>query len=312
MRGFYILIGISIGFLSSVQSQIIEEKIKVKTLDNHQVSSFQYMESSFLNSTLHFELGLGESGVFTSDGLPVGDTTVLKLNSALSFIGLRFGYQQKIKEWIAFYINTDYGARLGTGLESVVTQGVNTILVADVGVKFKLLHNKRDALSGYIKMINTQATIIDVKRYVWELINNQKYARVKRDVPALGFGGGLAYTHVFSPLIGVNLDGRLVYGETLVRGQSEWLYFFGANLDLDFKNSFNVPISLVLGGYANTLLNAFSLEGQLTSTFTARVLYTGSRDFTFGIEFYNGQTPIENTSKRVKVEGFSFTSQFYF
>lgn len=293
-------------------SQSKDSLSKIPTLNGHQYINFEGMKSPYTNTAFFLELGLGESGVFTTDGVPVGDSTIFNLNGELLFVNLRFGYTQRVKDWICFFVNMDYSGRIGNNAESIFISGVNTIITIEPGILFRIRHTEKLALSGYFKLTNTESSIVDVQQYLIDLLNGRPYADLTRDIPALNGGGGLVASYAFGPSIGLNVDGQLVYGETLERTKPTLQYFFGSNVSINFEKWINLPISLVLGGYANTLTNIFSTEGDLTSSFTTKIAYTGSDSFVLALESQSGRTPIENTNRRVQLRALSFTAKFYF
>lgn len=294
------------------QMALCQTSTKNPTLAGHKHVSLGTMKSPFTNTTFFLDMGLGETGVFTTEGVPVGDSTIFNLDGELLFVNLRFGYKQRVKDWISFFVNADYSARLGNSVESIYVSGVNTIITIEPGVLFSIKQSEKFVLAGYFKLTNTESSIVDVSGYVEDLLEGKQYAKLTKDIPALNGGGGLTTMYSISPSIAFHADGQLVYGETLERTPPELQYFLGGNISLNFKKWLNVPITLVTGGYANTQTNVFSTQGNLTSSFLMKLSYTGSDSFVISIESYSGRTPIENTNKRVELNGFSFSSRFYF
>ncbi|WP_422360267.1 hypothetical protein [Reichenbachiella sp.] len=289
-----------------------QSETKIPTLNGHPFTGLGTMKSPYTNTSFFLELGLGETGVFTTEGVPVGDSTVFNLNGELLFVNLRFGYKQRVKKWISFFFNADYSARLGNSAESIYVSGVNTMITIEPGVSFSILEKEKFVLSGYVKLTNTESSIVDVSGFVEDLFAGKKYASLTRDVPALNGGGGLTGIYAIGPSIAFHVDGQLVYGETLERTPPELQYYIGSNVSLNFQKWLNLPITFTTGGYANTLTNVFSTQGNLTSSFLMKLTYTGSESFALSIESYNGRTPIENTNNRVQLRGVSFSSRFYF
>lgn len=296
----------------SLSGLLGQPQLTIPTVAGHKYIGLGTMKSPFTGTSATLELGLGETGVFTTEGVPVGDSSIFSLNGELLFVNLRFGYKQRVKNWISFFVHADYAARLGNSVESIYVSGVNTIITIEPGVLFTILEKEKLALSGYFKITNTESSIVDVSGFVEDLIKGKKYASLTKDVPALNGGGGLTAMYAFNSSIAFHFDGQMVYGETLERKPPELQYFIGSNVSVNFEKWFNVPLSLVTGGYANTLTNVFSTQGNLTSSFLFRLAYTGADNFTISIESYNGRTPIENTNQRVQLRGVSFSSKFYF
>ncbi|WP_420582842.1 hypothetical protein [Reichenbachiella sp.] len=293
-------------------SQPSNSTLKIPTLNDHLYVNFEGMKSPYTNTSFFLELGLGESGVFSTDGVPVGDSTIFNLNGELLFVNLRFGYTQQIKKWICFFVNANYSARTGNNAESLFISGVNTLISIEPGILFKIKHTKKLSLSGYFKLTNTESSIVDIQRYFSDLIKGNPYADITRDVPALNGGGGLVASYAIGPSLAFNFDGQLVYGETLKRESPSMQYFVSSNVSLNFKKWINLPITFIVGGYANTLTNVFSTEGSLTSSFMTKLAYTGSDSFILSIETQSGRTPIEETNNRVQLKAISFAAKFYF
>lgn len=282
------------------------------SLNGHKAMNLSNCRSPFIKTQLYMHLEVGNSAIFSVPGLEVGDTTVLQLTNELLYTRLGIGYQQRIKDWISFYGRFEYGARLGADVATLLIEGVNSIESIEFGVTFKISEGQKHVLSGYLKSHNVIADIIDVKQFVIDIINDDERAAVQKTVPALNAGGGLLFYAAPYSYLGINADAQLSYGEPLLRGGSTWLYNIGGSIDFSFNDWINAPITLVVGGNLSTIPNIFSIDGDLTSTFQLKMAYNKSPDYSISLEYYNGQSPISDSDRRVNIKGIIIGSVFYF
>lgn len=310
-----LILSISIVFIAlqiNAQDSLVLENSLTPMLNGHKFQTFQDMRTPFIRTNFAINFGIGETNKFGVDGIPIGDSTLIKFNNELLFLGFGLTYNQKIKNWAAFYLRFDYSARVGAGVSSILTQGINTITSVESGVNFLVSKSKFHQLSFHLSMTNINAQVVDVTQYVKDLIDGDQTANVTKKVPSLLSGGGVVLAIAPNSLIGFNFDSKIVYGETLVRGASELQYYLAGNIDLDLEELITIPLSVTIGGSTNTIVNAFSIQGDHTTTFNLKLAYSGSDAFLIGIELFKGVTPINNTTRHIGVNGFSFNCNMFF
>ncbi len=296
-----------------------EEKsaLEFPNLQGQKMITLSNMRSAFNNSQAYVNLELGYSSIFSTPGIVIGDSLINQLTNELVYTRLSFVYQQRIKDWISFYARMEYGARVGTGVEAVLTEGINTISSGEFGISFKLSEGEKHRLNGYLKLHNVEAELINVRRYITDVIEGNPYAAVKQKIPALNAGGGLALSTVLFPYLALHTDAHLAYGETLNRNEETYLYFLAGNFDLKTDDWLNIPLSIGFGGSVTNLVGIYSLEGTYTTTLNTRLNYTGSEDFSISIELYSGRTPVAQGSAivdsfHVNVSGAQINCVFHF
>ncbi|MCV9387545.1 hypothetical protein [Reichenbachiella ulvae] len=235
---------------------------KVPELNGHVFNSIEAMRSPFIRTQFGLNMSMANTSVFNSQSVEVGDTTLFSLRNELLYVGLSLRYSQRVKDWANFFMRLNYSARLGTGAQSILTQGISSITSTETGVKFKLSSGKKHQLAMYYSLTNTQASIVDVTAYVNDLIDGADDPSVTQKIPSLISGGGLTFSYAPSHWLGINTDMKMAYGETLKRGESKWQYFYALNMDFYFEELIGFPISLVIGGSTNTQVNTFSIHGE--------------------------------------------------
>ncbi|PIB34276.1 hypothetical protein BFP72_01935 [Reichenbachiella sp. 5M10] len=285
---------------------------KVPYLNAHVVNTLETMRSPFIRTNLDFNMGLATSSSFTTESVQLGDSALLNLNNSLVYVGLSMNYSQRIKDWAGFFFRVDYSARIGAGVQSILTQGINTIVTTETGVKFKVSSSDRHRLSMYYSLTNTQASLVDVSSYINDIINDKPNPSVTQKTTSLLSGGGLSFSYALSHWLAFNSDAKMAYGETLDRGQSKWQYFVGGNTDFYFGELIQIPVSLVLGGTVNTQVNTFSTQGDITANAYVKLAYAGSDAFFVSLSTYYGRTPIEKDNRHVGVVGFLFSTSLFF
>ncbi|MFY0625255.1 MAG: hypothetical protein JXR07_03090 [Reichenbachiella sp.] len=295
----------------STQAQDSLVNISYPTLNGTKVNGFSGMRSPFNNSQAYFQMGIGESERFTTEGVPVGDSTIFNLRNALLYTSLSIGYQQKIKDWISIYGRFNISARLGTGVESIIVQGVNTIEGAEFGVSFKLAEGKKFRLAGYTKLHRVEVEIINVREYIVDLILGDPYAAVQKTVPAQNIGGGILFGIAPFNFLSFSMDGSLSYGETVERHKTIWMYDIQGSLDLALKPLLNVPINLLFGAGSSTMISIYTSTGDYSLLTQAKIMYTGSDAFSIGLELFNAKSPISD-DRHIRLQGGQFTCNFYF
>jgi hypothetical protein len=73
--------------------------------------------SPFTKSHFGMNLGIASASDFENIILEIEGEKIIGLKGSLIFADLNFDYQQKIKDWIAFYAQVGLTARIGTELK---------------------------------------------------------------------------------------------------------------------------------------------------------------------------------------------------
>jgi len=289
-----------------------DSSYRVPILNNHKFLFLNDVRSPYTDSKFNFRIGLGTTDLFNEVSVQFEDTTLSVFNSELSYIDFRIEYNQQIKDWISIYVEILVTARVGTDVESIILQGLNTLESREIGWLFHLSKSKKHLLSGSLRIRNAKATFIDLPEYIEDLLAGQPYASLEQDIPVLVFGSGLLFAYGINETVGFSAEAQLVYGETLVRGGDQFQYFLAGSFDFDMNPLVHIPISFALGGYINTISDMYSFDSSLLSTGNLKINYTGSKAFQFGIEGYRGFTPVDEENKRVGVSGFNFNISLFF
>ena len=311
MRRTGILI-LSLALSFSILGQKKELVEKAPNKNDHEFIIGSDMRSAFQSTQAYLRLELGYSAIFSTPGIQFQDTTIYQLTNEILFTRLGFGYQQRVKDWIAFYARFSFDARIGTGVEAIITEGINTIQSREFGVSFELMDREKFRWSGYATVNSASAEIYDIPQYVRDLVNREANARIKRKILAVnaGFGSLLSYAPYKS--FGISLDNQFTVGETLERGKNSFIHYNAMSLDLMLNHLINVPLSATLSGSMSNLPSIFSITNDTSYNQHFKITYNGSESFFIGIELYGGRTPIRDTTRRVGISGYQLHSVFFF
>ena len=283
------------------------------SLNDHTFIPVSYMASPFFNTRLTMPIGIGSTSNFNFDetGNPALDT-IDGLNGSVLFVNLGMRYSQKLQDWINFYMNVGLTARLGTNVESILSQGFNTVINVKVGSMIKLYDSKKTMLSMSVDVSNYGANFMDINGFVGDIIDGVPDPQIVRKIPALTAGAGLHFAWGINDLFGVTAAGSYAYGETFTRGQSGGRYSIKTGVDVNFNKRFQVPLGLALGYVVTTDAEIVYVDDRSGTMLFWKIAYTGRKDFDIGIETGVMTLPFDDVEEKPKVIVTSFTISYFF
>ena len=130
------------------------DSIKRPKVGDHTFTPVSYSNLPFTNTYLYTTTGVGQSLDLVHQLDPLDGTKLIGLQGEVSFIDIGFSYQQRVRDWLAVYISLNLSARLGTELQSILLQGVNTVSGFEIGWHIRLLESDKVALSTVVELEN--------------------------------------------------------------------------------------------------------------------------------------------------------------
>lgn len=284
----------------------------VPHLNNHYFIPNMDIPSPFIKSHFEMNLGIANSNEFENVILEIDGEKIFGLKGTLLFADLNFDYQQKIKDWIAFNVNVRLTARIGTELQSMLTQGVNTVSSFKMGWLVKLAQGEKYMLSGSIQVNNYSANFINIGDFVKDVIKDSTVTSISKNVPILNGGLGLRYAYGINELLGFQVYGEAIYGESFERGVSDLIYQAGGSFDVNLATKTKVPIGFSTFFVATSLPDVVQVKGKTGTSTGIKLSYSGGQHFNLGLEISRDRVPIPNVDEKIKATAVFITSKYYF
>jgi hypothetical protein len=300
-----VLIGISVFGQS-------EESNNIPHLNQHYFIPNSNTPAPFIKSQFGMNLGIASSNDFENVIIEIDGEKLLALKGSLIFADLNFDYQQKIKDWIAFHLNVGVTARIGTELQSILTQGVNTVSSFRMGWLVKLLKNEKNMLSANIQINNHGANFINIGDFITDLIKDSVKTSITKKVPILNGGIGLRYAHGFNEILGFQGYAGLAYGESFKRGESDFVYRLGGLFDINLATKTKVPLGFGISYSLTSVPDVVQVKGKSASIAGLKISYSGAPHFNLGLEISRSRVPIPDVEEKVNSALIFVTTKYYF
>ncbi len=285
---------------------------KTQILNGHRFPSTSYMRSAFVSTSVQADLGFGATSILTLPGIPVGEYEILSFTGQLVYVDLDVQYQQRFTPWLAMFFSAKMAGRVGSDMSTILADGVNTLAGGDIGWLVRIKETEKFMLSGSVRITNIRGNFINVPEYFEEIINNEPYPSVIKQVPGLAAGFGLRSAYAFNPTYGLQFNLGYQFGETLERGPSQ-SYFAGSILgDIDFNPKQEVPVGFALGYALSTSPVLVMNDGGAANLFLFKIDYTGSNDFELGLQFNMYSTYLKSIDDNAFVKKVMLGFRFYF
>ena len=302
---------LAIIFVTTLNSFAQETEVKNKmqkdiyltkpTLNGHSFSNISSLKSPFINSSFNIIVGAGQSVGFELPAIEIDTFKFKPVKGDVAFSVINFEYKAKLRDWLSFWIDFQLNGRLGTELRSVFSQGVNVSTGYEFGWLFKLWENHKNMLSGAVKVVNMNYSVIDLKGYVENIIQTGEISDnniLFQSVPSLSFSGELRHAVAFNKSLGLSSYIEFGAGEPINRDEDlETMLLLGVAADYDLLPKSDIPIGFSLGYFQNSKPKLSDERFTNPQNIISKISYTGSKDMNAGIEIsYEWSKPnVSNT-----------------
>jgi hypothetical protein len=288
------------------------DSIKRPIVGDHTFTPVTQSNLPFTNSYFYMMTGIGKTTDLVHQLELIDGSRPIGLQGEVSFIDVGFTYQQRVRDWLAVYISFDLSARLGTELQSMLTQGANTMTGFNLGWHFKILDRDKVALSTIAEIQNLEGSFINIMGYVQDVINDHPYPSLSQKIPVLVFSTGLRFAWGLSDLVGLKASLDFAYGESYNRGENGFNMSASAGIDLDFYKRYSLPLGFAFSATITSMSDIVYVQDSYAKLMRAKIAYTKSPDFNLGIEVSYMKIPLFNQDKPPSAVSFALTSRFYF
>lgn len=232
---------------AAAQSTDSEVREKYPALNGHRFSSTSYMNSSFITTHLQADIGYGTTSLLEIPGLQIDEYELFSFTGKVMYLDLDIQYQQGFTPWLALYATIKMAGRLGTDMSTILVDGVNTLSGGTIGWLVRVMNTQKFNMAASVQLSRIDGSFINVPEFIEEVIDNEPYPSVRKNVPSLTAGVGLRGAYAFSPSFGLQFNGDYFYGESFQRGNTRGYIALGVLGDVDFNPKREVPIGLSLG-----------------------------------------------------------------
>lgn len=293
----------------STESQVRE---KYPALNGHRFSSTSYMRSSFITTHVQADIGYGQTSLLEIPGIQVGDYELFSFTGQVMYLDLDLQYQQRFTPWLALFATVKMAGRLGTDMSTILADGVNTMSGGSIGWLVRVMNTPKFNMSASVQLSRVDGSFINVPEFIEEVINNEPYPSVIKNVPSLTAGVGLRGAYAFNPSFGLQFNGDYFYGESFQRGNSTGYFALGVIGDVDFNPKREVPIGLSLGYVLSSSPLVVMENGGTSSLFLGRIRYSGSDEFELGLQLTYYGSYLNSIDDKAYVTKAMLTFKFYF
>jgi hypothetical protein len=241
--------------------------------------------------------------------LVVDQDTLLALSGDVAFLSLSFELQHAVDDRVAFRIGGAGTSRLGTGAESILTQGVTAVTSFDMGTSVRVWNDDRILLTATADAAMGSVLAIDVFQYVEDVIDSGfERASLTKSDNGLTLDGGLRSAWTLRPWAGLMGLLKAHYFNTVRRDEAGW----GAGIagSIDFGQKHGPPVGLLASAVFDEI--RFDPNEKSEVQLGAGVFYTGREDFSVGLELGYFRKPLR--TPKVVLDGMTFriNAQYYF
>ena len=311
------LICFCLGTMVSAQSKR-EIPPNIPTLGGHRFMDNAIVSSAFSNTSFRLTLGYGESKRLPLNQVQIGDTVLSATRGSLAYVMLNLNYEQRIKEWLSFYLTLGGSARVGLDTRGLLTQGLNTYYGYEIGWKVKIWDNEKNRLAGKIGIYNYEGNFINVFQYISDIINRVPDPQLSRDIPALQTVFGFMYARSFGSLVGLQLEASGGIGDTFIRQSSstDFSYQLGGVVDINLYPKTNVPLGFSAAMGVSSMPDLALRDSGGVPVFNFKLAFTGTPDFMLSVNFTRFKLPVLLNAERdfgsVLTEVSSISMIYYF
>jgi hypothetical protein len=289
-----------------------EDQIRIPRLAGHTFVPNPFAPDPFIKTYVRNSVGIGKVPDLVTPIIVIEGDTVVGLQGDLLNAILEFEYQQAIQDWVAFRAQIRVSGRLGTGVQSLLAQGITANTGFEIGWLFKLAQGRRTMLSGTLNLWNNSTTLVNLLDWVEGIVDGVQVP-LTRTVPSTRGGGGLRFAWAVSDLVGVNLLTEVGYGESVDHlNDDEWFYKLAATVDFDLKTKTSVPLGFAVGyRQLSVAEGGQDISGNISEVLL-RIAYTGSMDFRISLDMIWGQLPVTAQDQTLNVVSTLINLRYYF
>lgn len=283
----------------------------VPELGNHRFIPSPLVSSPFIQTYLTNNLGMAKANDVQTPPIYIGDEPVAGLEGNISTVFLSLKYQLALKRWIALWGEVGLKGIFGTGVQTLLAEGVGTSFDFNFGWVFSFHRGDRTELAGTLELANRSVTSISVFNLVSDIVEGTNLG-LSHQTPVLNGQAGLRWSWAISPLVGATLNGSVGHGDSVDRFKgSEWIFHGGLAMSFDL-DEYDLPLGVVLTGTAGSLGGAETTSRLTVWEAGGSISYIGRESFVVSLDFSRANVPAHGIVETYHVNWFGGSLRYYF
>ena len=286
---------------------------KDRTLGKHFFTPGNLIKSPYIITGLRTSLGVGRISSISTPFFTVGNNQYKYLRGEVLAALLSLEYQHAVKDWLAVSFQFNLVGRLGTKLNTLLAYGVNYATSFNIGWMVRAIRTERFYLSPTFELNNGNYSIISIRQLIDDVIDENPDPSLISSNNILNGTIGLRAAYGFTSFIGLEGLANVGYGETIQKSlDNKWFYILGLNIDMNFKNIFQVPISITMGYLHSSYPkgnNDIIFENNIG---VAQISYVGRSDIVLSLDFSSSREIYTNDGSTIWLNTLAFTMRYLF
>jgi hypothetical protein len=268
-----------------------QEKLFVPVLNEHRFVFNRISRDPFVKSSFRINTGIGESQKVNLPTIEIGDTVIVPTAGKLTYANINAELNVQLNKSVAYFFGFGASAKVGTEPSSLYTNGLNSITGIHNAWKIRLFSNDKHYLSTQLGISTYNASIINVAQFIRDVINSNPDADISQNINVLQGFGSIHYATAFGSMLGMNVVGRYIYGDSFQSSKLVSEFFTSFGLDFNLYPKTKVPIG-VSAAYAYTSMPEYTAsQNSITSIGNIKIAYTGSDSFIISLDVSSFNAP---------------------
>lgn len=278
-----------------------------RTVGTYRFLTTATVPDPFITSHFTSSVGVGMAGKVEIPLVIINEDT-LSLSGDLLFALLAFGYQGAASERVGLRVYGNGSTRVGTGAESIISQGVNAITRFGAGTTVMLTKSESLQLSAVADMVFGNLITVDLIQFAQDIADgNIKNASLLQSDDGVLLSTGVRGAYAFNGWMGLVANLEVGYLNSVRK--ENWGTRLGAAFSADLGQKGSIPLGL----QATVELDNMSIgtEGTTVSTYGGSAYYTGRDDFLLGVEMNILHIPSKD-SVTINAGSFQIVTKYFF
>lgn len=298
-----------------VLASLLAPPLASQELQGRSLGGYRFIPSNLVADpfiTTHFRNATG-FGVALDVELPIlviEQDTLLALKGNVLFVDLEFEYQHAANDRVAFRFTGSGASRVGTDIESILSQGVSAVTGFKAGATVRAWNNENVLISGVGDVVFGNTFRIDFAKFAEDVINGNlaRASIVTKDDGAV-LVAGLRAAWGIAPWAGIHGEFQGGYRNTVY--EEDFVSLAGISGSMDFGQRGNAPVGL-MGSLSYDKLAVTGDNVGATWMAGLEVVYTGREDFALGLQMSFTRTPLQDPDVTLHGRSLNLTTRYYF